>query len=753
MYSLRSYLLIVVLAIGRLQVGICQDKPAGPVESAPTKTELNTQLRVNKEALFTQGSVDAATVMLFHELFFEDPNARGVLLDALRQSENSQARIAVCNALIQAREQKKTIKNDQDFIEPLLEVLASEIGTEADLAVKATLIFEYQKIGPYLEKVIKDSSKPFRARANAINALKIRLDMRSTIRLVELIDELDEKDNQVSAEAKKALSDLGIVVGETPEARNQDIDKIKREGESEFLRVQLTRKETQVRQVRAELDEWQKRYLSQLDKIYKQISEDKVKGGFLIEYLRDSKAVVRLWALDKAYKWRLASQLPDTLGPDLIKLISDENRDVRLSTADLLALMQRLNSAQPLLDQHQVEKDDQVKTKLFIALGARCSSAITGPPAEIPEAMKKIRSTTLELAGSQYLSSTDDEKARNAVEVIRKLLVRDGLEAEEVDKYLNLLSARYEKEKDKPTGALRGVLLNAMASLCAPESTCRAKAQSLFKSKFKEALQDKTDFVREAAVNGLAYISTKEALEMLRAGFFNDPSEAIRKKLIALADEVGDEQDLSKLAEKIGMNSEGELAWQAMLNIFKRLKETDTAVWKEWVGKITAQGSKFSNEQRIVFLKIAEIKASGEVKVEARKTLGDLYYATGQFEQSADYFGKLYDAAQNPNDKDAILPKLLDASLKGFQIERVAGLVGNHLSGADLDPEGVIIKLLSVYFGKPPLGTNQKAILKALEEIKVPQERPNWRKWLDGGKTTSSQEQAEKSEKPQEAKT
>jgi hypothetical protein len=66
MYSLRSYLLIVVLAIGRLQVGVCQDKPAGPVETAPTKTELSTQLRVNKEALFTQGSVDAATVMLFH---------------------------------------------------------------------------------------------------------------------------------------------------------------------------------------------------------------------------------------------------------------------------------------------------------------------------------------------------------------------------------------------------------------------------------------------------------------------------------------------------------------------------------------------------------------------------------------------------------------------------------------------------------------------------------------------------------------
>ena len=69
---------------------------------------------------------------------------------------------------------------------------------------------------------------------------------------------------------------------------------------------------------------------------------------------------------------------------------------------------------------------------------------------------------------------------------------------------------------------------------------------------------------------------------------------------------MGDQQDLNKLAEKIGLNSEGELAWQAMLSIFRRVKETDTTVWNEWMGKITAQGSKFSNEQKIAFLKIAE---------------------------------------------------------------------------------------------------------------------------------------------------
>ena len=744
MYSLRSYLLIVILAIGSLQVGICQDKPTGPAESTPTTGELNTELKVFRESLFKQGSVDAATVMLTHP----DPNARSVLLEALRQSENSPARTAVCNALIRTRGQKKTIKNDQDFIVPLLDVFASEIAAETESAVRATLVFEYEKIGPSLEKLVKDTSKAFKTRANAIHALKLRRDMQTTIRLIELIDELNETDKEVSAEAKRALSELGIDVGEKPEVRKQNIARIKQEGEGEFLRAQLARQEAQVRQAKDELDIWQRRYLSQLDKIYKQITEDKAKGDFLIEYLGDKEAVVRLWALDKAYRWRLTSQLPEALGPVLISLIPDENRNVRLSAAELLALMQRLNSAQPLLDQHQVEQDDQVKTKLFIALGAACSSTVTGPPAEVSVKMKKIRSTTLALAAEQYLFSADDEKARNAAEVIRKLLVRNGLESEEVDKYLNLLSTRYQQEKGKPNGALRGVLLNAMASLCAPESTCKAKAQTLFASQFEKALEDKTDFVREAAVNGLAYINTKKALELLRAGFFNDPSEALRKKLIAMTDEVGDEQDLGKLAEKIGMNSEGELAWQAMLNIFRRLKETDTAVWKEWVGRLSSQNDKFSNEQRIAFLKIAEAKASSETKLEVRKKLGDLYYTTGQFEQAADYFDMLYKASQDPKDKEAVLPKLLDASLKGLQRERIVGLVGNHLSEEDLDPNSVIIQLLNGYLGKPPLEANQKAVLKALEEIKVPQNRPKWLQWLNGWSTSLSKNEGEKSDKP-----
>src|SRR4030043_1171058 len=151
---------------------------------------------------------------------------------------------------------------------------------------------------------------------------------------------------------------------------------------------------------------------------------------------------------------------------------------------------------------------------------------------------------------------------------------------------------------------------------------------------------------------------------MLRNEFVNDPSIILRKKIIALANEVGGKEDLNWLAEKIGLNSESDPAWQAMLKIFTG---SDTSVLKEWMDKLTLQSSKvkLSNEQKINFLKIAEAaKGNSENKPEIRKRLAVLYYETGQFEQAADYLGILYEIAQTPEGKEAILPNLLDACLQ-----------------------------------------------------------------------------------------
>ena len=701
---------------------IAQEKPPLLDQSIPANLELDPQLKVYKDALL-KGSVDAASLMLWHE----DPKAREILLEALKQGENSPARMAVCNALIQARVSKKAVKNDQDFIEPLLGVFDTKTDAEAQMAAEATLIFEYDKIKASLNKVFSDPNKPIQTKINAILALKLRLDMKATIRLIELVDYPDEK---VSAEAENALRSLGITVDKDPQTREQDIASIELEGPEAFLRTQLLRLDTQMRKDRAELDLWQRRYKSELDKRYESISEDTARGEFLAAYLEDPETVVRLWALDKAYKWRVApgSKLPEKLGPILIKLVSDDDRDVRLITAELLALMTRLNSALPLLAQLSAEQDDQVKTKLLEALGWACSNAIlSNPTATIPPEMKEIRKQTLKWA-EKFLAEDNPGRARNGAQVIKKLLNRDGLEPDEVNRYLGLLAERYKRQKDNPDGVLRGELLNEMAALCAQNSSCREKAAQLFEKLFVDALSDESNLVREAAVDGLTYINKANALKLLRINFVNDPSLTLRRKIIALADAVGGKEDLNWLAEKIGLNSESDPAWQAMLKIFNG---SDAGVLKEWVDKLIVEGSKIklSDEQKIDFLKIAEkenTKGNSSYMPEIRQKLAGLYYKTGQYEQAADYLGILYDMSKAQEDKKAVLPNLLDACLKGSKLERTAELLKSCLTEGDLDPNSVVVQTINNFFSAPPAGVDPNKVLQILIAIEVPQDRPQW---------------------------
>ena len=448
----------------------------------------------------------------------------------------------------------------------------------------------------------------------------------------------------------------------------------------------------------------------------------------------DPETVVRLWALDKAYKWRVApgSKLPEKLGPILIKLISDDDRDVRLITAELLALMTKLNSASPLLAQLSVEKDDQVKTKLLEALGWACSNAIvSNPTAPISDEMKEIRKQTLKWA-EDFLADDNPEKAKNGAQVIKKLLNRDGLDPNEVNRYLGLLSERYNRQKNSSDGVLRGELLNEMAALCTQNSSCREKAAKYFEKQFIDALHDESNFVREAAVDGLSYINKANALKLLRNNYINDPSITLRKKIIALADAAGGKEDLNWLSEKIGLNSESDPAWQAMLKIFDG---SDTVVLKDWMDKLTGQDSKIelSDEQKIDFLRIAEkenVKVNSTYMQEIRQKLGGLYYKTGQYEQAADYFGILYEAAQTPDGKKAILPNLLDACLKGSKLERTTELVKSCLTEGDLDPNSVVVQTIGNYFNAPPAGVDPNKVLQILTAIKVPQGRPQWSKQI-----------------------
>ena len=708
-----------------------QDNPPSPVSQTPAEAELDKELKIYKSTLFEgkteQIRIDAASVMLFRE----EPAARKILLDALKQSENGDARAALCKALSQARGTWKPISKKEDFIQPLLDILTKEENSvTARLAVEATLVFEYDQISEQLERIVTDSSLSVRARLNAAYALELHPDMRVAVKLIMM---LDDSERQVAAAAEKALYSLGIQAGKDAESRKQAIAELKRQGPEAFLRNLLIRQETRMREMTIELNLWQGLYLAALGKIHDGISDEPARGKFLAEHLGSSEAVVKLWALEKVYQWRVrpGSRLPAELGPLLVKLVSDQNRDVRLKTARLLSLIGEANSAQPLLAQLETEPDDEVRMEMLVALGGACYYAsLPDSPIKIPQ---ETRQQTLEWA-VKYLFEQEPKKAQKGAEVMKKLLEQDGLAPVEVDKYLGLLAERYsQQKKNKAEVALSGELLNVMAGLCAQTSVCKTKAARLFGPLFEEALSDSTDLVREAAVDGLLYIDKTRALNRLRKDFVNDPSIIVRKKLISVAGEVGGKEDLVWLAEKTGSNAENELAWQAMLKIFNG---SDATILSEWIDKCGSENSqiRLGDEQKVSFLEVAEQKAIAENRPEmlgdVRWRLARLHSKNGEFERAAGYLGKLYEVALTAGEKEAILPDLLGVYLRWPNVQLAAKLVENCLLEKDLGPDNVIVQAIDNYMSIPPAGSDPNIVLEALTRIKIPKSRPMWQQRL-----------------------
>jgi len=720
----RFFLVILLLVIGCQPVDITQQKSALMVEEAVAEAQLSKQLKINRDALLKGSSeqirIDAATVMLFSD----DPLAREILLGALKQTENSAARIAVCKALSQARTEQKSIRNKENFISSLFDILNTEVGDTAKLASEAILIFDYEQISKPLERMVTDPSLLVKARLNAIYALRLQPDMRAVFKLIEL---LDDPESQVAAEAEKALRSLGTPIGKDAETRKQIRSELKRKGRDEFFRDLLIRQEAQMRKVQKKSDLWQEKYLASLEQIYSGISDDKARGQFLAQYLVDEEEMLRLWALEKVHRWRLGtkSRLPPELGPILVNLISDASSNVRLKTAKLLSLMGGVNSAEKLLKQLEVEQNDEVKTELFVALGAACYYAFL-PDSEF-KILPELRKQALEWA-QKYLAEQDPAKTQKGAEVIKKLLAQNGLASAEVDRYLGLLADRYKKEKNSADGTLRGELLSAMASLCA-QGAYKAESDKLFKPIFEEALRDGTDLVREAAVDGLIYIDKAVALKILRKDFVNDSSSIIRKKLIDLAGEVGAQDDLVWLAEKLGPTAEGEPAWQAMLKIFRR---SDCGVLGGWFSKFDSETfqNKLSEEQTLSFLEIAERKAAAENKPEmlknVKKKLVQVYTKRGDFEHTAEYLGMLHQLAQTAQEKEAILADLLDVYLRWPNVKAATQLVHNCLLQKDLEPNNVIVVSIETYLSKNPASNDPKVLLEALVKIKTPEPRPMW---------------------------
>ena len=153
------------------------------------------------------------------------------------------------------------------------------------------------------------------------------------------------------------------------------------------------------------------------------------------------------------------------------------------------------------------------------------------------------------------------------------------------------------------------------------------------------------------------------------------------------------------------------------------------------MGNLTGEQSKLSDNQKIEFLKIAEVKATGENKTEARRQLAELFYKTGKFEQAAEYFSRLKTDAQNPEQQQLFLARQLEACLRWPNFKLAADLIKNRLSERDLEPNDVVIQSIENYLSNQSDETNINDLIKTLADINVSAPRPKWgeqiKSWID----------------------
>ncbi len=709
----------------------------GTLFAEPNNTDANlsSQLKINRWALLNstdeQIRIDTAVELLKSPL----PETRQVLLEALSAKDNTAAQTSICRAISQFRSFSQLIPDREDFIVPLMNILKVQNPEVAELAAQASLVFTYRQVKSYLEDIVENPSIPVAAKKNAIYALQIRPDKEAVSKLIELLDSDNE---EVASAAGDALQEW-LPLGRDKQLWRKTLKDLESKSRTDILRERLLTQEQKARQLSDEVSKWQKKYILALDSIYQAAADESARAKFIAENLAFDHSSVKLWAIEKINMWRKSGKsLPlEVLQKPLVALVSDADPVIRLSTARLLGVLTNVNSADALFAQLKVETKPDVKTEILVALAHVCNFALS-PGAEV-KINPEIRIQTLRIA-SEFLK---DSNPVAAAEVIRNLLLQNGLEMSQVKPYFELIAVCFRKAADEQTKAR---LLEEMARLCGSDSFYRAAADEVFEGIFRAAVDDASIQISTPAVIGLVRIDRAGAFELFKQkGFTNHPSVRIRGELISIAGQIGTQDDLEWLGSMVTTaesEEERRQAAEAMMGIFQHCKVDAMLAWaQKFSRQPKAKNDEFLLTRTRTLFETAEKKAEAEQDMKllfsVRDSMAQYCADTGLYDLAAKYYGMLLQSSSDPNQTSRITARLLDVNLRSGRTESVKQLVANFLLSADLLPDAEIAGVLDNYFTANQNSQQAGQTFLALASIKVSVDnpRPFWSSQLEGWKT------------------
>jgi HEAT repeat protein len=710
---------------------------SGLIFAEPNKPDENLggQSKINRWTLFNstdeQIRIDTAVELLKNP----SSEARQILLEALGASDNAGAQASVCKALRQFRSFSQLIPDKEDFIVPLMDIIRGQNMEVARLAAQASLIFTYRQIKNQIEDTAENSALSVVARKNAIYALQIYPDKEAVSELIRLLDD----DNEEIASAAAAALQEWLPAIRDKKLWRKTLKDFEGKSRTDILRERLLTQEQKIEGLSDEVSLWQKKYILSLDNIYQATTDENVRGKFIAENLAFAHSSVKLWAIEKINMWRKSGKsLPiEVFQKPLVTLVSDSDPAVRLATTKLLGILTNVNSADALFVQLKIETQSDVKTEILVALAHVCNFALS-PGAEV-KINPEIRIQTLQIA-SEYLK---DSNPVAAAEVIRNLLLQNGLEVQKVKPYFELIADCFRKADAEQ---VKSRLLEEMVRLCGSDSFYRTTAGETFADIFKQAVDDANSQIATPAVVGFVKVDQAGAFELLKQkGFTNHPSAKIRSELISAAGQIGTIDDLEWLGPMVitaGVDDERKQAADAMMNIFQYCKAD---VLLGWAQKFARQAKTKSDEfilarTRILF-ETAEKKVEAEQNTQllfsVRFAMANFCNESAIYDLAAKYYGILLQSNPDPNKASDITARLLDVHLHSGQIESATQIVANFLLTADLSPKAEITGVLDNYFTANQNSEQAGEAFSALASINISDQnpRPFWSRQLEIWKT------------------
>jgi HEAT repeat protein len=695
MMQLKDKSPIILFVVGML-LCISGAVFAADPPSVATESPADRQLRINKNALLQgptqENHYDAAMALLSSP----DVNARKVLTETLAVTDNPAGRGAICSALVSSRISNQTISNKGDFLVPLLSMLSTEQGHDAQLAAEAMLIFDFTELAPQLKEIRLSANTAKHTRLNIIYALELRHSDKNAI--AELVGFLGDPDKDVASAAGAALPYW--TQGMQPKKILSDL---KRKSQQDIIMHRMDFLEKEFVKIKAERNSWLTMYVQLLDKTYES-SDDIAKAKLLFEKLdQNSPAVIKLWALEKVSIQSGSVNMPEGFAERLFILVSDPDKKVRLAAANLLSKKSDLNSAEKLLAQLKIEEYADVKLAVLDALGETCYFALISTEITLPE---QVRKDALAAALS-FFKSDDPANVRTGAVVLRKLIEPNGMKKEVINAYLQDVLIRYNRITESEL-SLKPDLLDVMAQFAGLPTT-REDSAKLFEKSFVAALSSgENKPLREAAVLGLTNIDKAAALDKFtERAMYNDESSIITESVIKLAGQIGTASDIDWLAGKLEANGTGKLAWQSMREILRREK---SLLVTEWAGKLLLSNANpgYINE----LINIAEKKVATE--------------------DNAD--------GVSVRINEELIPALLDVYLKAGETSRISQIVSKRLAGrGDIGPDDKAVLKIEAFFVSQQVDIKEKTkLLTVLKNIKIPanagikwtQQLSDWQKKL-----------------------